>query len=148
MHSLRLIIPATLLLALTACGGGGGLGNIFGGGLNNQCQAGSQVQVVSPTPSQFNSNVNQVTIVASSQFDNIHPQPQNWSIVVTGNFGQTITGGPLNPIPDTGAPHPFATDFYYQSQLSQTLPSGQTWNVGLQQNTSSCTPLAVGSFST
>ena len=147
MHRLRRLIPAALLFALTACGGGGG--GLFGGNpFNNTCQPGSQVQIVSPAPGQFNSNVNQVTIDASTSSDFIHPNPQDWSVVVTSNFGQTITGGPLNPIPDTGAPHPFAQDFYYQSQLSQTLPAGQNWTVGLQQNTSSCTPLTLQSFST
>lgn len=145
MHILRWVIPAVLVVALSACSGSGGLGNIFGP-QGNPCIPGTAVQMVSPTPNQFNSNVSSVTIVASGDTDNIHPNPGSWSVFVQSSFA-TINGGGLNPVPDPGAPHPFTSDFYYQSQLQQTLPPGATWTVDLQQNTG-CAPVAIATFST
>jgi len=148
MTALR-IVPLALVLALTACSGSGsGLGNIFGGNpSSNYCQPGTQVQLVNPAPFQLSSNVNQITIVANGDTDNIHPNPQNWSIILQGNFG-TINGGDLVATDGRALPHPFTSDFYYQSQLGQTLPAGMTWAVSLQQNNSNCTPVPLQSFST
>lgn len=142
MRFLRLSIGAGALLALCACGGGNGLGGIFN--TQNTCQTGTLVQVVSPTPGQFASNVNAITIVASGSNDNIHPNPQSWSLNAVTNGGAIgISGGPLNPFDGRNLPHPFTSDFYYQSQLSQTLPPGYTWTVTLQQNNVSCTAVQL-----
>jgi hypothetical protein len=151
MNIFRRVVPVAIALALPACSGsGGGLGNIFGGNpQSNYCQPGTQVQVVSPAPFQFDSNVNQVTVVANGSNDNIHPDPQNWSLNVVGNFGgAAIPGSNFNPVDGSHLDHPFGSDFYYQSQLPQTLPSGVTWSVYLQQNNSNCQPVPLQSFST
>jgi hypothetical protein len=149
MKIMRLLVPVCSIAALSACGGGGG-SNPFGGNpQNNYCQPGTLVQVVSPTPQQYNANVNQVVIDASGDNDNIHPAPQNWSIYVLNTYsGATINGGPLNPYSDPGGPHPFASDFYYQSNLQQTLPPGGSWQVMLQENNTGCSALPLQSFST
>ena len=146
MNILRAAAPVVVALALTACGGSGN-GGLFGG--TTACQPGTQVQLARPAPGQFNSNVNSVEVVASGDTDNIYPNPGAWSAYVQGNGGTQIFGGPLNPVSDTGGPHPFTQDFYYQSQLQQTLPSGQNWTVFLQENTG-CGAIRVanGNFST
>jgi hypothetical protein len=148
MKNFHRTIAVVFASTLAGCSGsGGGLGNIFGG--NPQCQPGTQVQLVSPTPFQLDSNVNQVTVVANGSNDNIHPNPQNWSVTLVGNFGgAAIAGGDLNPVDGRPFPHPFGSDFYYQSQLPQTLASGVTWSVSLQQNNSNCVPYPLQSFST
>jgi hypothetical protein len=152
MKVLRFIIPATLAVGLCACSGsGGGSGNIFGGGnpFGNQCFTGTSEQLASPTPGQTTSNVNQIIIVASGSSDNIHSSPGSWSVFVTPIYGgNSILGGQLSPVPDTTGPHPYAQDFYYASQLQQTLPSGMTWNVYLTQNSGACNAIQLQEFST
>ncbi|HZZ64924.1 MAG TPA: hypothetical protein VFE17_05465 [Candidatus Baltobacteraceae bacterium] len=143
MNILRAALPVIVALALTACGGSGN-GGLFGG--TTLCQPGT-VQLARPAPGQFNSNVNSVEVVASGNNDNIHSNPGAWSAYVQGNGGTQLFGGPLNPVSDTSGPHPFTSDFYYQSQLQQTLPSGQNWTVFLTENTG-CGAIAVGNFST
>jgi len=150
MKFLRLTIPVMLAVTLSACGGSGGLGNVFGGNpRGNQCNTGTSEQVVSPTPGQTSSNVNQITIVASSNNNTLYSNYQNWYIYVTDNFGNRVQGGQLNLVPDPGAPQPYSSDFYYSSQLPQTLPPGATWNVHLTEyNGNGCTDVPLQSFST
>lgn len=145
MNVLRMAVPAIAAVALSACGGGGG-GGIFGG--NNACQPGTAVQLARPTPNQFDSNVSSVEIVASGSSDNIHANPSNWYAYVQGTAGTQIFGGPLSPVSDTSGPHPFGQDFYYSSQLQNTLPGGQNWTVYLAEQNTGCSAIAVGGFST
>lgn len=153
MKALRLIIPAALVTALTACSGSGGLGGlspIFGGAPGmSSCQPGTSVQLANPQPFQTNaSNVNQITIVADGDSNTLHQSSQNWYVYLVDNSGRQITGGPLNPVSDTNGPHPYTSDFYYGSQLPQTLPSGMTYTAYLGRNDQSCTAQPLQSFST
>ncbi len=61
----RLALAASLVLALTACGGGG-LGSVLGPNPNNgapQCNPGTQVQLANPQYGQsgVNGNIGQIT---------------------------------------------------------------------------------------
>ncbi len=153
MSTLRLLLPAALaLVGLSACGGSGSVGNVFGGNPQGfQCQTGTSQQVVSPTPGQLATNVNQITIVTNGNSNSLYTNTSNWHLYVTGNYaGGSIQGGTLSLVSDTGAPHPYSSDFYYTSTLSQTLPPGVTWQVYLSpyNNTSGCQDIPLQSFST
>jgi hypothetical protein len=151
MKLARLILPAIALAALTACGGGGGvLGNnpVFNGA-GGECQTGTSEELASPTPGAYAQNVNSITIVANSNNNALYQGYQNWYIYLTNSYtGQTVTGGQLNLVPFPGGPQPYPSDFYYSSQLQQTLPSGGTWNVYLTQFSGSCQAVPLQSFTT
>ncbi len=157
MRVLRIITAGALLAALCACGGGGG-GNIFGPGGGNigqqTCDPGTSVQLARPAYGSYASNVSNIEIVASGNNNTLSNTYQNWNVSVVNQYsGQTFTGNQLSPVPDTNGPHPFTQDFYYNSQLNTTLPSGNTWNVYLNENNYGgyngyCTAYPVGSFST
>jgi hypothetical protein len=151
MHSLRIAIPAALMLALTACGGSGG-GNPFGGNTGYECQTGTQVELANPQSGQVGvpTNLGQITIVANGQANNLYNTSNQWSVILTPNYGgyQQIDGGSLNLVSDPNGPHPYNSDFYYSSSI-QGLPAGITWNAQLiQNNGSNCQPVPLGSFST
>lgn len=152
MTILRLTVCAALTLALSACGGSGGLGSIIGGGTNAlQCNAGTRVQLASPQSFQsgVSSNVGQITIVADGNTNNLYNTYGQWNVVLTPAFnGYPIQGGSLALVSDPNGPHPFASDFYYASSVPSLTP-GTTWNVTLQDNSGGpCTPVPLGSFST
>jgi hypothetical protein len=150
MKFVRLAVPLAMAVTLSACGGsGGGLGNVFGGNpLGSECATGTSEELVSPAPFQTSSNVNQITIVANGNNNQLYQNYQNWYIFVTDGFGNQIQGSQLSLVSDTGAPHPFSSDFYYQSQFPQTLPAGQTWNVHLTEYNAGCSDVPLQSFST
>jgi hypothetical protein len=139
-------------LALSACSGSGalgGLGPIFGNQL--QCDPGTQVQLANPTNFQsgVNSNIGQITLVASGNGNTLYNTYGQWNVVLTPNFGTgSIQGGQLTLVDGRSLNHPFTSDFYYGSSVPNLQP-GVTWDVRLQQNNgANCTPLSVGTFST
>jgi hypothetical protein len=151
MRALRLLLPLALVSALAACSGtGGGLGGpLFGGSGSLQCQPGTSVQLANPQPFQTNaSNVNQITIVASGNSNALYSTYQNWYIYVVDNFGQQITGGNLSLVDGHTLTHPYGSDFYYASQLPQTLQPGDTYTAYLARYDQSCNPLPLQTFST
>jgi hypothetical protein len=150
MSLIRLGLAASLMLALTACGGGG-LGNILGPiAGTTECNTGTQVELANPQAGQtVSGNLGQVTIVASGNTNNLYTTYSQWNLVLKDQFGNTVQGGNLSLVSDPNGPHPFGSDFYYASNVG-SLPSGQTWQVYLQQNSGSyCSPyLLPGSFNT
>lgn len=153
MKTLRFTIPLALVGLLTACSGSGGLGGlspIFGGGPGAiSCQPGTSVQLASPQPFQSStSSVNQITIVADGNSNTLHSTYQNWYVYLIDNSGRQITGGPLSLVDGRSLPHPYNSDFYYNSQLSQTLPSGMTYTAYLARQDQSCNAQPLQSFST
>jgi hypothetical protein len=141
-----------MLLGLTACGSGGGLGGLGGllGG-RSTCNPGTQVQLARPGSGQsgVNGNLGSIEIVANGSSDALHYSPNQWTLQLVDTFNnQTITTGQLSPASDTSGPHPFTQDFYYSGSLQQQLPQGTTWSVRLVNSSTYCTPDAFDSFST
>lgn len=153
MQFIRLTLAAGLLVALTACGGGG-LGNVLGGlnpinGGGPICDAGTQVQLANPQPGQIgvSPTIGQIVIVASGNSNNLYNSYNQWYLTLTNQYGGSpLQGGNLQLTPNNGYVKPYSSDFYYSSSIGQ-LPAGATWQVNLvDQNTGSVCPL--NSFST
>lgn len=149
MSFIRLALASSLVFALTACGGGG-IGNILGpiGGTQTQCDTGTQVQLSNPQPDQtgVSTNIGQITIVANGQNNALHNSYNQWYLTLTDQFGNTIQGGNLSPVPRNG-PAPYASDFYYASSIGQ-LPAGSTWSVKLNEQNANCAAVPLQTFST
>jgi hypothetical protein len=150
MSLIRLGLAASLVLALTACGGGG-LGSILGPIAASECTTGTQVELAGPQAGQTvnGSNLGQVTIVANGNNNNLYNTYGQWNLRLTDQFGNTVQGGNLSLVSDPNGPHPFSSDFYYASNVG-SLPSGSTWQASLQQNSGTfcnAAPLP-GSFNT
>jgi hypothetical protein len=154
VHS-AIIRPARLVRALLAlslvvaagCGGSGG-GSSINPNSTGICDpdAGS-ITVARPTPG-FPANGNSIEIVSSSGSDQLHGNPGAFDLIVVDNFNQQIVTGLLSLVPDTGGPHPYSTDFYYQGNLNGTLLSGRTYGVYLNAPATQCTPGFVGQIVT
>jgi len=155
MSYLRLTLAAGLLVALTACGGGG-LGNIGGivGGLNGGgpfCNSGAQAQIADPQPGQtgVSPTIGRIVIVANGNNNNLYNTYSQWYITLTDQSGQfgTITGGNLSLVSFPNGPHPYSSDFYYAANIGQ-LPSGRTWLVNLNDQSGDSGQCPLNSFST
>ncbi|HLI95551.1 MAG TPA: hypothetical protein VKT72_05605 [Candidatus Baltobacteraceae bacterium] len=148
----RLALTASLVLALTACGGGG-LGSVLGPNpINNvQCNPGTQVQLANPLPGQtgVSTNTSQITIVANGSNNFLYNSYSQWNVTLVPQYGggPPIQGGPLSLVPDPNGPHPFSSDFYYNSNVG-SLPSGVTWDVQLSEQFGNCLPVPLNTFST
>jgi hypothetical protein len=148
----RLGLAASVVLLLTACGGGG-LGGVLGPNpvSNIQCDPGTQVQLANPLPGQtgVSGNVGQITIVANGSTNALYDSYGQWYLTLTPQFGvaSMVQGGPLSLVPDPHGPHPYGSDFYYASGIAQ-LPAGVTWNVQLNEQNANCLPVPLNSFST
>jgi len=158
MHHRSLVTAACAALALAACSsGGGGSTAPVGGGLppaygGGQCNPGTAVQLANPLPNQsgVNPNLGSITIVANGSNNALYSSYQSWQIVLQDTYGdQPIFGSPFQLVPDPNGPHPFASDFYYQSSLNgQLLPAGYNWNVFLGNVATGCGTNVIGTFST
>ncbi|MGZ3497500.1 MAG: hypothetical protein ACXWNK_13745 [Vulcanimicrobiaceae bacterium] len=150
MSHVRLVALTSMMLALSACGGGGA-GNILGNTIV-ECNPGTQVQLANPSPGQSNvdPNIGSVTVVANGNNNTLYTTYQGWNLLLVDTFThQTVNGGQLNLVADPNGPHPYGSDFYYQASIPQ-LQSGQNWSVELVQSQSfaSCSPYPLNSFST
>lgn len=137
--------------ALAACSGGGGGGGsspLPPGGYNGSCDPGTAVSLANPAPNSYGvpSNTGSVTIVANGNNNTLYNTYSGWSLFLQSSFGNTLYGGTLSLVSDPNGPHPYASDFYYQSNLQQQLQAGQTYTVVLAN--SNCNGVAVGQFST
>lgn len=149
MSFIRLALASSVVLALTACGGGG-IGNILGPiGNQIQCDPGAQVQLANPMPAQtgVSSNVGQVTIVANGNNNALYNSYSQWYLTLTDQYGNSIQGSNLSLVSDPNGPHPYASDYYYASNVGQ-LPSGSTWTARLSEQNANCSPYTLQSFST
>jgi hypothetical protein len=142
------------MLALAACNGGGtsnnGTFSPFGPNpFTGQCDPGTQVQLANPQPGQtgVNPGIGSITIVANGNNNTLYNTYSQWNLILQDNFGNTVQGGQLNLTPYPNGPHPYASDFYYQSSIP-SLPFGRNWNVGLVQSFSNCAPYSLFGFST
>jgi hypothetical protein len=142
-RALRALL-AVSLMAAAGCGGSSGsstLPNGFG-----TCDSDAQsITTARPTPG-FPANGNSIEIVSSSGSDQLHGNPTAFDLVVVDQATQQqFSTGFLSLVPDTGGPHPYTTDFYYQGNLNgNTLLAGRTYNVYLNVPSTQCTPGLVG----
>lgn len=153
MSYIRLTLAAGLLVALTACGGGGlggalgGLNPINGGG--PICNSGTQVQLANPQPFQtgVSGTIGQIVIVASGNNNNLYNTYNQWYLTLRDQYGNTITGSNLTLVDGRNLPHPYASDYYYASNIGQ-LPAGATWQVNLNDQTGTGGVCPLNTFST
>lgn len=110
------------------------------------CSLFTQVQQTVPTPksSGVPTNIGKVQVVVNASQDILGNQ---WNAVLTDQFGNSIQGGTFAVTTNSGGPHPFPHDYYYNASIPILSP-GVTYGVYMNQLTSGCTPLFVNSFST
>lgn len=156
MQSLtRIFAVCALAFGLAACSGSGSGNNGLPGGIGfgNTCQPGTQVTLARPSNGQtsVNSNLGNIEIVANGNNSYLDQTFGQWDLVITpipSSLGQPFISGNLARASDPGGPHPYGSDYFYSGSLS-SLPSGYSWNVGLQANDGTgCQPYPIGSFST
>ena len=122
---IRFFTLSACALGLASCSGAGGLGGLLGGGGiggtlgNGSCDPGTQVQLANAVPFQsgVNPNIGQITIVASGNNNYLGGNYQTFNITLLDNFGNRIPGGGLQPVAYPNGPHPYDSDFYYQSSI-------------------------------
>ncbi len=127
-----------MALALASCSGAGGLlGNTgLGGGVfgsqSTSCNPGTDVQLANPIPFQsgVNPNIGQIIIVANGNNNPLAQNYQSLNITLLDSFGNPTSGGALQPASYPNGPHPYNSDFYYQSAFGP-LQSGMTYTAEL-----------------
>lgn len=134
--SLRIFVLSAFALALASCSGAGGLlggiGGIGGGGgifnPGASCNPGTDVQLANPLPfqSNVNPNIGQIEIVANGNNNYIGQNYRTMNITLVDGFGNQIAGGTLQLASDPNGPHPYNSDFYYQSSIGP-LQTGTTY---------------------
>ncbi len=137
IRALRFFVFSGLALALASCSGAGGLlgsGGLGGGvfGSSTTCNPGTDVQLANPLPFQsgVNPNIGQITIVANGNSNTLGQNYQSLNITLIDDFGNRISGNALQLVADPNGPHPYNSDFYYQSGFGP-LQSGMTYTAEL-----------------
>ncbi len=139
IRALRLLVLSGFALALASCSGAGGLGNILGG-IGNigggifgaSCNPGTDVQLANPVPyqSSVNPNIGQIIIVANGNSNYLGQNYQSLNITLIDDSGSQMSGGALQLTAYPKGPHPYNTDFYYQSSFGP-LQIGRTYTADL-----------------
>lgn len=148
IRSLGFLTFSGLALALASCSGAGGIlgnggiGGIGGGGIfgpSASCNPGTDVQLANPLPFQsgVNPNIGQITIVANGNNNALGQSYQSLNITLIDGFGSQVSGGALQPVAMPNGPHPYASDYYYQSAFGP-----------LQSNTTYTAELTLFNYST
>ena len=139
---LRAAAVAAVLLGISACSSGGGVGIKE----TAQCNPGTAVQLARPSQGQTGVGaINSVEIVADGNSNVLYQTYQFWQLSAQDSSGNIISGGALSLVADKTGPQPYPQDFYYSSSFSN-LHSGTTYSILLSE--SGCQGLNVGSFST
>lgn len=115
----------------------------------SQCSTGTQEQLASPSSGStgVSPGIGSITLVASSNSNQLYSTFAQWQITLTDNFGNVVTGGSLSLVPCPSCIHPYQSDFYYASSMPQ-LNAGRTYTAYLNRIGALCPPIPLGSFST
>lgn len=144
IRSLRLLVFSGFALALASCSGAGGIGNILGGIGNiggggggggtfgTSCNPGTDVQLANPVPFQsgVNPNIGQIIIVANGNNNSLGQNYQSINITLIDGSGNQLPGGALQATAYPNGPHPYNSDYYYQSGFGP-LQSNTTYTAEL-----------------
>ncbi len=143
---LRPMVLCGIAIGVQACGGSGGGTPING---PNGCNPGTQVQLASPLPGQagVSTGIGNIIIVANDNNNFLGTSFGQFGLNVVSPNGATLNTSSLTPVPFQNGPHPFPRDFYYSGNL-QGLGAGLNYSVFLNQFTTNCNPLFIGTFST
>ncbi len=155
-HPVRLAraLVCTSLFALAACGGGGSSGSNpvpFNGG---SCDPGTSISLSFPNntngnfPSGVPTNIGRIEIVANGNNNTIFNSFTQFDTVLVPNNGfGNVQGGFLTLTSDNGGPHPYTSDFYYNSSIP-TLQPGVGYTVYINVPSNNCQPIPFGQFAT
>lgn len=144
----RWLCAAGCAALLTACGSGSNgssLPSTFG-----SCDPGTSVQLARPINGQTNVSTSQgsIEIVASNNNNTIGTNYAQFDLILQPQSGGFPTNSSnLTPVSDTSGPHPFTNDFFYAGNVP-TLSFGTVYTVLLNEPSTNCQPVAIGSFST
>lgn len=153
----RALFLSASLIAVAGCGGGGANSGTspvpFGNG-SGICDPGTNVSLAFPnnTPGNFptgvSTGIGRVEIVANGNNNTLGQSYAQFDTILVPNFGGQVQGGFLTLTSDGGGPHPYTSDFYYNSAIGG-LQSGVTYTVYLNvPSSANCVPVAIGQFST
>jgi len=143
IRALRLLVLSGVALALASCSGAGGIGSILGG-IGNigggggggifgaSCNPGTDVQLANPVPfqSSVNPNIGQITIVANGNNNYLGQNYRSINITLIDGSGNQVPGGALQLTAYPNGPHPYNTDYYYESGFGP-LQSNTTYTAEL-----------------
>lgn len=93
-------------------------------------------------------NTTQIEIVASDKNNQLFNSYTSFQVLLVDQFNRTYSGGALTLTSDNTGPHPYASDFYYNSAFPNGLPGGLGFTAYLNVPNSNCNPVALGTFST
>jgi hypothetical protein len=158
-RTVRALLAVSLVVA-AGCGGSSSSGTgtvpFFGNGI---CDPQTSVQLAFPnntsgngTPTGVSTTIGHVEIVAASNTTALGNSSASWDTILVptngiSQIGPSITGGFLTVAADPNGPHPFSTDFYWNSSIP-TLQAGVLYIVQLNVPSSNCTPVTIGQFGT
>ena len=110
------------------------------------CSIFTQVQLTVPQPKSTGvpTNIGKVQIVVNASQDILGDQ---WNAILQDQFGNSIQGGTFTLTTNSGGPHPFPHNYFYNASIPILSP-GVTYGVYMNQLVSACTPLFVNTFST
>jgi hypothetical protein len=134
-----------LLIATASCNGNSST-SVPPNPPGTTCSPGTPVQLSMPQ----NGSTGNPTHLGSIQIvvdANIDLLGNSWDLVLVDEFGKHSRSGTLSLASNPGGSHPFPTDYYYNGSVSP-LTAGDVYNVYLNQTTSQCSPMFLGSFGT
>ena len=150
----RALIGALACASLCACGGGGSSSTGTGSvptTAGQSCAVNVQATLARPAPGQTGvGNINTIEVVANSNNNNLYTSYQSYNLLVTpsgANPLQGISTNFLSLTSDNSGPHPYGSDYYYNANIGENIPSGY-WDVYLNVPQSGCQPYYLGSFGT
>lgn len=148
----RALVVASVVVAAAGCSGGSSGSNPvpFNGG---SCDPGTSISLAFPNntngnfPTNVPTNIGRVEIVASNNNNILGNSFTQFDTILVPNFGSNVQGGFLTLTSDPSGPHPYTSDFYYNSSIPN-LQAGVVYTVYINVPSNNCQPIPFGQFST